>query len=351
MAHYKQLDGLRFIAVLGVIISHWIAWASHNIILSTFPFRHGVLLFFVLSGFLITEILYKQKKRIELGETRFGRELKNFYARRTLRIFPIYYLLIFTLYFLNYDVTRQIFPSIATYTFNIHLAEINEPIGRFMYFWSLAVEEQFYIVWPFFILLLPTRHLLKFILIVIILSILSQALYIIYLPGWWCAANYQTYNIMYSLGLGALLACLKNKHTNIFTNISQSVIYTPFFFCLFVASFYLITYKNPYVIIVVLYDNFLFCVFAFFLIARAVGPGFKGFGKLLLENKVISHLGKLSYAIYLLHVCLPDLAMQIHIFSSKELNWLFWFLFTVGIAQISFWLIEKPFNTLKKHFV
>lgn len=351
MTHYKQLDSLRFFAVLAVIVSHWISWISHNVILNTFPFRHGVMLFFVLSGFLITEILLRQKGRIEQNQTTYGRELKNFYARRTLRIFPVYFVVLFVLYYVDYRTTRESFLYLSTYTTNIYMAYMNNGIEQFFHYWSLAVEEQFYIVWPFLIFLIPTRHLLKVILVVILLSILSQTLYIRFFPFSWCATNYQTHNVMYSLGLGGLLACLKSSNSLFFARISGTWILTPLFFCVFVISFYLIVYQNSSTYVVVVYDNLLFCVFAFFLLARAVGPGFNGFGKAMLENRVFSHLGKLSYAIYLVHVCVPDFCVTFYYSGSKEVNWAIWFAATILVAQMSYWIIEKPFNNLKRFFV
>lgn len=94
MQYYKQLDALRFFSVLMVMIAHWVAWDTSNEFIRSFHWGNGVIFFFVLSGFLITEILYKQKLEIEKGNSSFYSSLKNFYFRRTLRIFPIYYLLI-----------------------------------------------------------------------------------------------------------------------------------------------------------------------------------------------------------------------------------------------------------------
>ena len=106
MQYYKQLDALRFFSVLLVMIAHWIAWDTSNAFVKSFHWGNGVIFFFVLSGFLITEILYKQKTQIETGSTNLSKALKNFYFRRTLRIFPIYYLLILFLFFVNYKNTR-----------------------------------------------------------------------------------------------------------------------------------------------------------------------------------------------------------------------------------------------------
>src|ERR1700741_2978178 len=120
MTHYKQLDSLRFFSVLAVMIGHWISWDTNGFILKEFHWGNGVIFFFVLSGFLITEILIRQRSSIEGGLRTLGQVLKNFYVRRTLRIFPVYYLLIFFLFYVNYKHTRELFPYLVSYTTNIY---------------------------------------------------------------------------------------------------------------------------------------------------------------------------------------------------------------------------------------
>ncbi len=108
---------------------------------------YGVDLFFVLSGFLITRILLA-------GTGCFGRDLRTFIGRRTLRIFPAYYLVVLLVWLTNYANTREVIFSLVTYTWNY--AESIQDVGPF-YLWSLCVEEQFYLVWPFLVLGLRSR--------------------------------------------------------------------------------------------------------------------------------------------------------------------------------------------------
>ena len=141
---FGSLDGLRGLCILGVIWHH----AAPSIPAAFFG--HGFLgvdMFFVLSGFLIVTLLLRERDRTG------AISLKNFYARRTLRIFPIYYLLTFGL-LLSYLVTKPgsnaargyyaALPFLLTYTTNwVQLQANNLGIT-----WSLATEEQFYLGWP-----------------------------------------------------------------------------------------------------------------------------------------------------------------------------------------------------------
>src|SRR4051812_27146072 len=116
--HIPQLDGLRFFAIAMVMVAHWLQWRLYNPFLVSFPFTHGVILFFVLSGFLITKILLNHK--IETREKSHSFFLKNFYIRRFLRIFPIYYGLLFFLFAIDYENTRDLSPWLFSYSVNIY---------------------------------------------------------------------------------------------------------------------------------------------------------------------------------------------------------------------------------------
>lgn len=164
--HIPALDGLRGVAILLVIVSHYLGedWP-----IATVGWT-GVSLFFVLSGFLITGILLDAK-----GAPHYFR---NFYARRTLRIFPLYYLVLFLAFVvapLNPALNTEAYRDVAsrqgwvwTYTMNWYLsfrAEIGtNPFAgdwiEMLHFWSLAVEEQFYLAWPLVVLVVTRRQLI-----------------------------------------------------------------------------------------------------------------------------------------------------------------------------------------------
>lgn len=147
--HFGSLDGLRCLSILAVIWHHTGGRAfPDSVLLQHGPY--GVSLFFVISGFLITTLLLREKRRSgDIG-------MKNFIVRRTLRIFPLYYtvLLAYTLLVLALEHSSpegQGFLSnlkyYATYTSN-WFVPLTDGRVIFYFAWSLATEEQFYLVWP-----------------------------------------------------------------------------------------------------------------------------------------------------------------------------------------------------------
>ncbi|HTB32844.1 MAG TPA: acyltransferase, partial [Bacteroidia bacterium] len=180
--HFNQLDGLRCIAVAIVLISHWLRYKAVDLV----PLGSmGVNLFFVLSGFLITRILLISKE--ENGGKAIWPPIKHFYLRRTLRIFPIYYLTIIFLALINFPSTRENIAWLLTYTFNIKIsllsASVNNSVGFLFHLWSLSVEEQFYIFFPLLLFLIPKSKIKSFIYSVILFGVASRLiLYVLAAP-------------------------------------------------------------------------------------------------------------------------------------------------------------------------
>ena len=198
--YYPQLDGLRAIAVMSVFIGHLVPLRFLQKIVSWGD--TGVILFFCLSGFLITRILL----RVQIdGTGNRWMSLRSFYVRRVLRIFPIYYLVIVLGVLVGYPPVRDQFLRLVTYSLNVPGLPPTDHLGAFSHFWSLSVEEQFYLFWPMLVLFLPRRNLPHFIVGLIGLSLgyrlafaLAGASYkLIFASLWGC---------LDSLGLGALLA-------------------------------------------------------------------------------------------------------------------------------------------------
>jgi peptidoglycan/LPS O-acetylase OafA/YrhL len=163
------LDAIRAIAILMVFFFHAGALACGYL---------GVHLFFVLSGFLITGLLIRTK------EQNFGSFLTGFYGRRVLRIFPVYYLYLLIMFLLTLiplsvagkpaaelQILKHQLPYAVSYLYDFYHASSAFVTSRFLtHFWSLAVEEQFYLIWPFLIFIIPNKHLKTFFITLIILG-------------------------------------------------------------------------------------------------------------------------------------------------------------------------------------
>jgi peptidoglycan/LPS O-acetylase OafA/YrhL len=144
--YFSRIDTLRAIAVLTVIHIHYFAPLMP---VSIMFLPNGVQLFFVISGFLITRSLLEESRHKSVRTT-----LLNFYIRRIFRIMPAYYVLVAIGLLLGLYGFRQSWPWIVSYTLNIY-AVLGGDGGYAGHLWSLAVEEQFYLVIPFIVLLLP----------------------------------------------------------------------------------------------------------------------------------------------------------------------------------------------------
>ena len=147
-----QLDGLRGAAFFAIAAAHWLPIFSQL----TFPLGWmSMMTFYALSGFLITGILLRARGR-ELKHT-----LRVFYIRRILRIFPLYYAVVLVGLLCGMPRFVDNGPWLLTYTFNMHEFAQQHWLGAVSHLWTLSVEEQFYLAWPWVILLLPERHLMR----------------------------------------------------------------------------------------------------------------------------------------------------------------------------------------------
>jgi len=212
-SYLPQLDGLRAIAVTLVLLVHCImvpadgtaAWILRNVLSNGWI---GVDLFFALSGYLITSILLRARTRPHY--------FRNFYARRFLRIFPPYYAVIAILAiaagWLPFGPLRPAWPYL-TYTSNLYLVFAHWEWAPLGHTWSLAIEEQFYLVYPILVLCLPKQRLRQLLWLVITVSPLVRLM--TNSATFPAAAAFTTFCRLDVLAMGALIAIAFEGRTEI----------------------------------------------------------------------------------------------------------------------------------------
>jgi peptidoglycan/LPS O-acetylase OafA/YrhL len=219
--YFENLDGLRFFAFLAVFISHaslflgynnesnlWLGIKKYILINGDV----GVSFFFVLSGFLITYLLFREKDN-------HGKiSLKNFYLRRILRIWPVYFITLIVGFFIlpivaklllengsfifSLTPTFSILPYYLFFLANFNLAFYGGGSVPVDVLWSISVEEQFYLIWPWVIAFLPRKHLLKFLGSIVLVSCIYRYTYALS-PN---VIAYSTFSVMSDLAIGSMLA-------------------------------------------------------------------------------------------------------------------------------------------------
>jgi peptidoglycan/LPS O-acetylase OafA/YrhL len=356
--YMSQLDSLRFFAVLGVMVLHFWDPRPELWILRLNWGALGVRLFFVLSGFLITGILLGCR---EFAERQPGRHLflvRQFYIRRFLRIFPLYYLVLLVLVVADIAPARNLWPWLFSYTTNIwvwHHLNWPEKVGHF---WTLAVEEQFYLVWPWLVLFLRRRWLVPLLLA---LTVLSPA-YRFYAAGQHpadAAGNFTagalTIAVVDNLAFGALLALLFRSGIgeHRVQQLLQRVVLpigTASFVLLLASSHYgwsrraMVTFDQSAA-------GLIFC----WLIGRA-SRGFGGWLGRLLEYRPLPYLGKISYGIYVFHNFVPPALVSVAgwlgyaYHQPGQLNFLLGSVGSIALAALSWELFERRINGLKRYF-
>lgn len=356
-----QLDGLRFVAVCLVLIDHWLAERN------TIPFGPlGVDMFFVLSGFLISRILITSK----LKDDREGRShwfsFRQFYIRRSLRIFPVYYLSVFLLIiFRSPSVIGKEFWHLF-YATNLYIALQGTWLGLTDHFWSLAVEEQFYLFFPLLIFSVPVRYFKNLFVGLVVLSVCLRGI---------CLVTNQMWMVQYvsmptcldSFGLGAILAYLfvfQVDKAKQLLNKTQYVLISLFAYIL--VLIYAKSFDNIRNISTEVLERLVASIFCFFLIGKAI-VGWSGVVKWLLANRVSNYLGRISYGLYVYHNfvynyyhTLPHhptmrlLRRVYHFIPTLEGSLLFqlivFFCISITLATLSWYCIEKPINGLKRYF-
>jgi peptidoglycan/LPS O-acetylase OafA/YrhL len=325
LAYRPQLDGLRAIAILAVLIAHFVPEITTNRYVSIGYL--GVELFFVLSGFLITSILLNDRTAIDTGELSRRRAFTVFYGRRSLRIFPTYYLAVLYAVVAGLGITIRTLPWFATYLTNVFISRNGLP-GASTHLWSLAVEEQFYVLWSLVILLMPQRSLVP----ITTLAIIGGA--------WFRVASglrfreYLLPSCMAYLAAGAAIAIYRRRRPvrGLAPAASFGLAALPFFRAAAV-------------------PEIIFGAVAVYLVAGAA-TGFRGPFGMLLESRPMVCVGRISYGLYLFHNFVPEAlnkAMRFYGLNSPIVVWrIAQPIVSLGIAAASWHFIESPLQRWRR---
>jgi peptidoglycan/LPS O-acetylase OafA/YrhL len=346
LKYMPQLDALRAFAVLAVMVHHFL---PVNQFIPEDYLTLGLLavrLFFVLSGFLITGILLGYRSDEP------GNALKRFYFRRVLRIFPIYYLTLFIALALGVRSIQQGAFWHLTYLSNFIAAFHPEWMGPASHFWTLAVEEQFYFVWPFIMLLMPRRYLVKTIIGTIGLAVLFRALVLTVLPIPMEAGGIFTFATLDSLGGGALLALFhydKKLHPHL-PKVMKLCLAAGL--SILALTTFLYAYRIGFRLLYTL-----LCLgvsLLFMVLIEKTSRGFSGKAKILLEHPLVLYTGKISYGLYVYHnfmltIVLYYLAKTTAV-PDYRLVAILCFTTTFATAIASWHLVERPLSHLKNKF-
>jgi peptidoglycan/LPS O-acetylase OafA/YrhL len=335
--HFACLNGLRAISIVAVVWHH--TAASDDRLLKLFAYGyHGVTLFFLISGFLITTLLLKERDRT--GKV----DLIAFFARRSLRIFPLYYAVLlayFVLVFMqerNSEAGASFFNNVkyfASYTSNIFVALDGRVI--FYFAWSLAAEEQFYLLLAPILAVFTTKRAFTLVSIVTVALISVTA-----------------------LGMGNSVALAKLAPLGIWLGTTTA------FLLRAKASAYALEYvlgkqwSAPTLGIVALYllethtlgeAGFVGCLALMFIACLLSSNKYVD---AVLGQKLILHIGKVSYGIYLLHMLCKAVIVKIftalEIVPSLEIVFVTVLLATIVVATVSFETFEKFFLKFKAKF-
>jgi len=359
-------DGIRGVAATLVIIAHFYPFFGNWVDISWISVDG----FFVLSGFLITNILLKSKSNRK-------HYFRNFYARRVLRVFPVYYLILIVVLFITPLVIKDLphgydyFLDNRIYYFSYLQNSLFQrdgypPHWMLSHTWSLAIEEQFYILWPMFVFFLPNRWLLIVMAIMISLAI---------------ALRFSNPNVLYTylstptrmdaLLVGSTLAIMLIERKKL---IEQWAL--PAFIFLVILILY--AFKRTYWH-VGFYNHHMkrwgytavdMAWASLFILSISTAKKFSWIGKFF-RFRIFCLIGKYSYGIYLYHfVLFTFLGPAIQRFwenTGLQFTTYSWpvgqntvtgslpgaitlTILTVTMAVLSFHLFEMPFLRLKKYF-
>ncbi len=345
---YASINGLRAISIFLVLTHHCIL--QYNIfgnldgIIWLNPFlkllndgQLGVNVFFVISGFLITSLMLQEELKTNTVS------LKNFYIRRTLRIFPAYYTLL-TVYFiiqlLGYiHISRDVWLTSITYTKYFNWRD--DWYTR--HAWSLSIEEHFYILWP--LIFLAGNKVRKYVAFSLVLTVPLIRLFTWYHPVSWIN-ELTIFKRIDAIAIGCVFALYKEKIVARIRPHWKTIFYFSIITLFFLRYFpYLankVHLKFIFIPLGTTHGTIANILIALIMMYSVFGP--QGIWFKMLNLRLVNYMGLLSYSIYLWQ----------EIFLYKSDYWINEFpqniILIFAVAMCSYHLIEKPFLKLKYKF-
>ncbi len=347
MNRLPSLDGVRGIAILTVLGSH----LSHS---EGFPIEWepawgyvfngsvGVLVFFVLSGFLITHLLLREEA--STGAI----SIRTFYVRRALRILPVYLAFLIVLAviakFTAIDIPASGWVSSLTFTKNFWGGQWIDG-----HLWSLAVEEQFYLVWPVVFKFMSKRGRMLFAITLICSApVFRVMLYSSRSNGLY---DFSFFANMDTLMLGAFGAMVMNEDISRLRQIADRFIYPArVFLILAIYGVWMMQKHHMFGIFTVPFGTTFQSMAVLLLIVSSVLTN-RGWMYKFLNLRLISSIGLISYGAYIWQ---QPLMMTGSAYGFSGFPAILWFPWVVGtalfVAWISYQLLEKPFFRLRERF-
>ena len=364
--YFEQLNGIRFIAVFLVLLDHWL------IPINPFSFlgHLGVVIFFVLSGFLITRILFQNADDCRKAQTGISVKVIRFIYRRSLRIFPIYFILLFIGFAFSLSNFQQFWYYLVFYLPNYYIMSKGTWLGIWDHLWSLAVEEQYYLIFPYFVLLLSPKKYPWLICMMLLMGIGTRLGFALLANTdvqehnwmWWYV---NPFSALDCFGLGGFLAYVFHYQQAYFQEfryllLGLALSLIAYLTVLYLASLAEFDHANFWSIV---FERITAAIMAFFLIALSIRNQ-SWFLSPFLKLNWIAYLGQISYGLYLYHnlvmnyyhdkgntiwyylnSILPDFHLEIVNFTI--LKFIICLVILILISSLSWNIIEKPINKYK----
>jgi peptidoglycan/LPS O-acetylase OafA/YrhL len=329
LSYLPRLDGLRCIAVFGVLIEHF---CPNGKIRALSPGGAGVSLFFVLSGYLITRILLNYRRA---GAT-IGGAARHFYTRRFLRLSPPYYIAIAVAAFFGLHGLDKKWWIPAFYLTNFHIVFIGAWPGVADHFWSLAVEEQFYIIWFIAVVILPTRFFIPSVACAMTTGVVFRL--IVYTLSLSPLTTVLLLGHLNTLSAGGLIAYAEIAPS--FARVQSILVSRPLLVISGIA-FAAVSLSLPFLLFprVVIYPLVASLFFAC-LVRQAADPSRHAWLDWL-RWRPLTHVGKISYGIFVYHMFIPVAAISAVVGRNK------WAIFaglvaaSVAVAEVSWFGVEE----------